>query len=380
MKKQSLFSSSDKRNGLRKGYTTGTCAQAAAKAAAIMLTTEKIIKSVGVELPNKEKLCLPLIEQKIGENFARCAVIKDAGDDPDVTDGIKVFCEVRISDNKGITIKGGPGVGVVTKPGLAIPVGESAINPVPRKMITREVLPYIPADRGLEVIVSVPEGKELAKKTWNFRLGIIGGISIIGTTGIVEPKSIAAYQASISLCLDVALASGHRVVFITPGYVGERALREKLSVPEEAVVKIGDYIGYALDQCVKKKVQRVLLIGHIGKLAKVAAGLFNTHSKFGDARLETVAAYAAASGANSIVVKEILKLKLAEASIEILRKNNLMKTFPMIAGRVIERSREYTKSKLEIACILLSLKGDILASEPEKLTEKEKWKKFISLA
>ena len=365
------------RNGLRRGYTTGTCAQAAAKAAAIMLTTGKIIKSVEVELPRGEKLYLPLIGQKIGENFAECGVIKDAGDDPDITDKAKVFCKVRITDRKEITIKGGQGVGVVTKPGLAIPVGESAINPVPRKMIIKELTPYIPSGKGLEVVISVPGGEELAKKTWNPRLGIVGGISIIGTTGIVEPKSTSAYRASISLCLNVALASGYKVVFITPGYVGERVLKERLNVPEETIVKIGDYVGYTLKQCVTKKVKGVLLIGHIGKLAKVAAGLFNTHSKFGDARLETIAAYAGACGANSKVIKEILKLKLAEASIEILRKNNLMETFQMLAKRVVERSREYTEGKLKIGCILLSLKGDILGSEPKNLIRKEEWEKSI---
>jgi len=245
-------------------------------------------------------------------------------------------------------------------------------------MIIKELSSYIPSGKGLEVIISVPGGEELAKKTWNPRIGIVGGISIIGTTGIVEPKSTSAYRASISLCLNVVLASGYKVVFITPGYVGERVLKERLNVPEETIVKIGDYVGYTLKQCVIKKVKSILLIGHIGKLAKVAAGLFNTHSKFGDARLETIAAYAGACGANSKVIKEILKLKLAEASIEIIRKNNLMETFQMLAKRVVERSRKHTKGELKIGCILLSLKGDILGSEPKNLSRKKEWEKFIS--
>ena len=365
-------------NHLRKGVTTGACAQAAVKACALMLGKQKRMESIEIELPNGEKKTFFLIEQNAGKDYARCGVIKDAGDDVDVTDGIKIFCEIRRSNTKGLSIKGGSGVGVVTKPGLPMPVGEYAINPVPRRMILRDAGKILPADKGFIIEISAPEGEKISKKTYNSRLGIKGGISIIGTTGIVEPKSQEAYKASLSLELNVARANGHKMIFLACGYIGEKLLKGEFNVKEEAIIKIGDYVGFMLNECVEKGISKVVLIGHIGKLAKVAAGLFNTHSKFGDARLETIAAYAASCGAEQKIVNEILKLKLAEAAIEILRQNNLMSAFNKIAKRVVERANEHCGGKLELACILLSLNGEIIGAEPEDITGKDKWEKFIS--
>jgi cobalt-precorrin-5B (C1)-methyltransferase len=365
---------------LRKGVTTGACAQAAAKAAACLLVKQRKIKSVEVELPNGEKKVFSLIGQNVGKDYARCAVIKDAGDENDVTDGIKICCEIRRNNIKGLTIKGGQGVGLVTKSGLAVPPGEYAINPVPRQMILRDVSRILSPDEGFVVEISVPEGEEIAKKTYNPRLGIEGGISIIGTTGIVEPKSQEAYKTSLSLELNIAKANGYKVIFLTSGYLGEKLLKSRFKIKEEAIIKIGDYVDFMLKECIQKSISKVVLIGHIGKLAKVAAGLFNTHSKFGDARLETIAAYAASCGAESELVNKILKLKLAEEAIEILKENNLMMTFDKIAKRVVERANEYCKDRLKLACIMLSLKGEIIGSWPKDITGKYKWERFISLA
>ncbi len=354
---------------LRKGVTTGACAQAAAKACAIMLVKQRKVKSVEVELPNGEKKKFLLIEQRFDRDYAKCSVIKDAGDEDDVTDGIKICCEVRRTDVKGLTIKGGCGVGVVTKLGLAVPVGEYAINPVPRQIILRDVRSILPVDKeGFIVEITVPEGEKIARKTYNPRLGIKDGISIIGTTGIVEPKSQEAYKASLSLELNVAKANGHKTIFLVSGYIGEKLLK-KQDIKESAIIKIGDYVGFMLEQCVEKDISKVVLVGHIGKLAKVAAGLFNTHSKFGDARLETIAAHAGSCGAASEIVCEILKLRSAEESIEVLRKNNLMLTFNKIAGRVVERANEYSSGKLKLVCVILSLSGEIIGAEPENLGE-----------
>lgn len=370
----------NKLRNLRRGYTTGTCAQAVAKAAAWMLVRQKKIESVEVELPIGEKKKFFLMDQEIDKSYARCSVIKDAGQENDVTDDIKICCEIRKTDTKGLTIKGGRGVGIVTKPGLSVPVGEYAINPVPRQKILRDVSRILPVDKGFIIEISVPKGEEIAKKTYNPRLGIKGGISILGTTGIVEPKSQDAYKTALSLQLNVAKAGGHKVVFLASGYIGEELLKSRFKIKEEAIIKIGDYVGFMLKQCVEKCIPRVVLIGHIGKLAKAAAGLFNTHSKFGDARLETIAAYAASCGANSEIVNKILKLRLAEEAVEILKKDNLMLTFNRIAKRVMERANEYCQGKLELACILLSLKGEIIGEEPEDITRNEKWEKFISSA
>lgn len=388
MKKINNSAIRNPQSALKTGFTTGTCAQAAAKGAAIMLTTQRLIKMVEVETPSGIKLDLKLIDQEIGEDFARCGIVKDAGADPDVTDGAKIYAQVRFSNKKGVTITGGEGVGKVSKPGLAVAVGDYAINPVPRQMIIKEVTSYLPrlcppgrglpkdrpppqnfccGDRGLEVTISVPRGAELAKHTFNPRLGIVGGISIIGTTGIVEPKSTDAYKTSLSLQLDVLKATGYKKATLVLGYVGEKFCKEVLKLSDDSIIKIGDHIGFMLKECVKKEITEILLIGHIGKLAKVAAGLFNTHSKFGDARLETIAAYAASCGAKSKLVNKILKLRLAEEAIEILKKNNLMLTFDKIARRVVERSDEYCEGKLKVTCILLSLKGEILGAKPEDL-------------
>ena len=390
---------------LKKGFTTGTCAQAAAKGACIMLETREPVDEVNVETPSGAWLKIGLVEQYIGKDFARCAVIKDAGDDIDVTDGAKICAEVRISEKKGVAIRGAEGVGKVTKPGLAIGIGECAINPVPRQMIIKEIekimrsaecgvrndeknensvirIPNSTFERGIEVIISVPGGKEMAKHTFNPRLGIVGGISIIGTTGIVEPKSLDAYKASLSLELNVLKSEGYKKVIFVLGYVGEKFCKEVLKLKEEPVInpstrlrslringecnrtiKIGDYVGFMLEECVKRKIPEILLIGHIGKLIKVANGQFNTHYKFGDNRVNSIARYAKLCGADNNVVKDILGQDTAEATIEILRKGKIMRVFDRISQDVLNRLGEFVKNKVIIDCIILSLQGEVIGAE-----------------
>lgn len=345
---------------MKKGFTTGTCAQAASKGAALMLTTKKLISEVTVNVPSGDKLVLKLINQKIKNNSASCAIIKNSGDDPDITNGTKICAEVRFSSKKGITITGGKGVGRVTKPGLAIEIGEYAINPVPRMMINREVRSFLPRDKGLEVIISVPKGKELAKRTFNPRLGIVEGISIIGTSGIVLPKSLDAYKASLSLQLDVLKAQGHKKAVLVLGYVGEKFAREVLKADEDSIIKIGDHVGFMLKECQKKKINDVLLIGHIGKLVKIARGQFNTHSKFGDNRVDTIADYAKACGAKKVIIDELLKQATAEATIDILKKNKFTKVFPELSERIVASINEYLGISANVKCMLLSLKGEVL--------------------
>ncbi len=341
------------------GYTTGTCAQAAAKGAVLMLAGRRIIKKVNIETPSSKRLNLKLIEQKIGKNFASCAVVKDSGDDPDVTDGIKIFAKVRYCDGKNIIIRGGRGIGKVTKPGLAVKIGESAINPVPIKMITRELLPFLPQDKGIEAIISAPEGARIAKQTFNSNLGIFGGISIIGTTGIVEPKSTSAYQRSLSLQLNVLTASRYTDVVLILGYVGEQYCKNK-SLDKNLIIKIGDHVGYMLKECAQKKIKRVLLAGHIGKLIKIANGQFDTNIKYGDNRVETIGRFARNCGAGKEVIARILKQKTAEATIDILRENNLSGVFHEIAKKVMAQMNKLTKGKLACRCALLSLKSEEL--------------------
>ena len=395
--------------GLQKGQgiTTGSCAQAAAKASTIMLITQKQINEVNIELPAGRKLTLNILDQKIDSSAASCAIEKDSGDDPDVTDGIKIYAEVRFSQEKGIMITGGEGVGRVTKPGLAVRVGEYAINPVPRKMILKELSPYLEkvmcqstgesdtmsfprkresrrmdspvkpgndrmsssADKllekkGLEVIISVPRGREAAKQTFNSRIGVIDGISILGTTGIVEPKSLEAYKTSLALQLDVLKAAGYPRAVLVLGYVGEKFCKETLSLKEDEIIKIGDHVGFMLDECAKKDIKEVLLVGHIAKLAKVAAGQFNTHCQFGDTRIETIVTYAKRCEATSEVIAKILEQETAEAAVDILKENGLDGVFNLLAQGVVERISQDIAPSLRVTCGVLSLPGELLGSYP----------------
>jgi cobalt-precorrin-5B (C1)-methyltransferase len=351
---------------LRSGFTTGVAAQAASKASAFMLTTRNIIEKVEVEIPCGKRLVLDLIDQEIKDDYASCGVIKDAGDDHDITNKAKIYAKVKKIQKKGVFIKGGEGVGVVTKPGLPVKVGEPAINPVPYKMILKEVSNFLSEEGGFEVTISVKGGEELAKRTFNPRLGIVGGISILGTTGIVEPKSVDAYKVSLSLQLDIAKAYNLKRIALVFGYLGERFCKERLRLSDEEIVKMGDHVGFMLKQCAEKEILEVLLIGHIGKLSKVAAGIFNTHHKFGDARLETISAYASLCGAKKEVIKELLNLSIAEASIEILKRHNLLITFNQIAKKVVKRALDLTKKKLKISCMILSLNGEVIGRYPDE--------------
>lgn len=351
--------------GLKKGFTTGTCAQAATKAACIVFTERKPIKNVNVLTASGKRLRINIADQQIGKDFARCSVIKDAGDDPDVTDGVKICAQVRLSDREGIIIKGGEGIGKATLPGLAIAVGQWAINPTPRRMILEEASKFLSKEKGLEVTISVPKGEELAKRTFNPKLGITGGISIIGTTGIVEPKSLDAYKASLSLQLDILKAQAHNKAIFVLGYVGERFCKEKLKLKESSVIKIGDHIGFMLKECVKKKIKEVLLIGHIGKLIKITNGQFNTHYSFGDKRLESIARYAEYYGADKNTIKKILRQKTAEAAIAILRGTRLTQVFNRIAKDVSKKSQEFVNNEVIVDCILLSLNAELLAKTGE---------------
>ncbi len=359
--------------GLRRGITTGTCAQAAAKAAALGLVSGVCPEEVVIQLPEGTKVYsgkqIPVPVKPLGfeRGFASAGVVKDAGDDDDVTDGVLVIARVRATEDPGIHIRGGQGVGVVTRPGLPIPVGRPAINPVPCAMIKHELQAIAPRGTGYEVVIEVPEGDRIAQKTWNPRIGIIGGISIIGTSGVVEPKSSRAFMKTIVRTLHAAAAQGIRRPILALGYVGERFLRG-VGIPDEQVFLIGDHVGLALRTCARAGASGVVLVGHIGKLVKVAAGLLNTNSRYGDARLETLAAYAGALGAPSSLVEQILSLSLAEEATTILTQRGYVAVFQRIAQRVAEKSS--AACGLPVACTLLSIEGVELASHPQGLWRK----------
>jgi cobalt-precorrin-5B (C1)-methyltransferase len=281
---------------LRYGYTTGTCAAAAAKAATALLLGAKGIQEVAVSTPSGKRLYLPLEDIKQDETAASCAVRKDAGDDPDVTHGMLVYARAEPLNENKILIEGGEGVGRVTKPGLDMPVGEAAINRTPRRMIQEnvaEMRALYGYNRGIRICIAVPGGEALAKRTFNPRLGIEGGLSILGTSGIVEPMSDAGVTGAVRAELSVRRGAGEKTALITPGNYGKRFLADfeyagRLPQP----VKCGNFIGDTIDMAAALGFGRILVAGHIGKLIKLVTGNFNTHSKYGDPRLMIFAAFA----------------------------------------------------------------------------------------
>ncbi len=359
--------------GGRVGRSTGSCAAAAATGAALLLLRGERPESVEIPLPSdgESLLCVPIESCKLTPGGAICSVRKDAGDDPDVTDGMLFDAEVSLTDEPGIKIIGGIGIGRVTRKGLPVPPGEWAINPVPRMMISDSLAPLIPPGRGLRVTISAPEGKKRAERTWNPRVGVEGGVSILGTSGLVIPKSTPAYLASLNLYISSALAFDSPrpgTLFLVPGYVGERALLEGYSVPPELIVRTGDHFGHALSKSAELGARRLFLFGHVGKWAKVAAGLFNTHCDFGDARLETLAACAGACGATPGQMQELLALPLAEEAIPLIRSWGLERAFSFIAERMHRRCSLYVRSgghlPIETGVALLSIGGEVIGSYP----------------
>jgi cobalt-precorrin-5B (C1)-methyltransferase len=266
-----------KRRALRPGWTTGTCAAAAAKAATAALAAQCAQTVVEIALPSGRRVTFPVDSCSYGPERAEAVVVKDAGDDPDVTDGARLTATVWWRADPGVALEGGEGVGVVTKPGLGLELGGPAINPVPRQMITQAVA-EVAADRGVRVVISVPEGEVMARKTTNRRLGILGGISILGTTGIVRPFSTASWRASVEQAVAVMAAQGEAtLVLATGGRTEQGAMALLPKLPEVCFVEVGDFTGAALRQAVARGLRNVVFVGMIGKLTKLAAGVLMTH-------------------------------------------------------------------------------------------------------
>ncbi|MGN1409900.1 MAG: cobalt-precorrin-5B (C(1))-methyltransferase CbiD [Eubacteriales bacterium] len=307
---------------LRCGYTTGSCAAAASKACAIMLLGGKPIESVYLTTPRGIELKLEVKDIERGGGYVSCGIVKDSGDDPDVTNGMTVYSRVEKTDvPHEITIDGGVGIGRVTKPGLDQPIGNAAINSTPRRMITEElrsVCEDYGYTGGLKVIISAPEGVEIAKKTFNPRLGITGGISILGTTGIVEPMSDEAVVETIRTELSMRYAAGHRFVLLTPGNYGADFIKNEFGINPEIAVTTSNFIGDAFSLAAEFGFEGALLIGHIGKLIKLAGGMFNTHSRYGDCRMEIFASHAGMCGASAGVIRSIMDSAMTDDMLSLL--------------------------------------------------------------
>lgn len=312
---------------LRRGYTTGSCAAAASKAAAIMLLGDRIQENIYLMTPRGIGLNLTVQEIERGDGYVSCGIVKDSGDDPDVTNGMTVYARVEKTDAPHeILIDGGVGIGRVTKPGLDQPVGNAAINSTPRRMITeelRQVCEDYGYTGGLRVIISAPAGVEIAKKTFNPRLGIVGGLSILGTTGIVEPMSDEAVVETIRTELSIRAADGKTVVLFTPGNYGADYIRNELGIDPQIAVTTSNFIGDAFALAAEYGFQGALLVGHIGKLIKVAGGMFNTHSRWGDCRMEIFSSHAGMCGASADVIQRIMDSAMTDDMMAILEEAGL---------------------------------------------------------
>jgi len=315
-----------RKQGLRTGWTTGTCASAAAKAAATALSTGEIQRTVEVGLPAGQRVEFPVAACTVGSAQAEAVVVKDAGDDPDVTHGARLTATVRWRAEPGLELDGGEGVGVVTKPGLGLEVGGPAINPVPRAMITQAVNEVIDLGRqGVGVVISVPDGERMARKTTNARLGIIGGISILGTTGIVRPFSTASWRASVEQAISVLAAQGEdTVVLCTGGRTEKGAMKLLPQLPEVCFVEVGDFTGAALRRAIENELNRVVFAGMAGKLTKLAAGVLMTHytrSKVDLALLEDITR---AAGGPPELAEQIGKANTARHAAELWDQAGLL--------------------------------------------------------
>lgn len=351
-----------KEERLRAGYTTGTCAQAATKAAVWTLFTGEKKTSVDVILPKGKRLTLPIAETEIKRKENKieqvsCAVRKDSGDDPDITNGILVYVSVLKKKGTEIEIDGGRGVGRVTKKGLDQPVGVAAINRVPRRMIRREaeeLCDYYGYAGGLRIIVSVPEGEKLAEKTFNPKLGIAGGISILGTSGVVEPMSEQALLDTIRVEIRMQLANGNGWLLAAPGNYGLDFLEQTYGISTDRAVKCSNFIGETIDLAAEYGAKGILFAAHLGKFVKVAGGIMNTHSRCADARMEIFGAAGLRAGVDPVIVRQILDCATTEEALELLNR----KERGQVMGVLMERIEHYlswrTKGELPVAAIVFS--------------------------
>jgi cobalt-precorrin-5B (C1)-methyltransferase len=343
---------------LRTGWTTGTCAAAAAKAAASALVSGRRPARVDVKLPGKgreRRVEFEVERCDLGASWAEAVVIKDAGDDPDVTDGAHLTAHVSWREEQGFELDRGDGVGLITKPGLGLPVGGPAINVVPRRMISYSVEEVLnPDERGVRVIISVPGGEKMAEKTTNARLGIVGGISILGTTGIVRPFSTAAWAASVVQAIDVMGAQGHKTFVLSTGGLTEKAAMRLLPDLEEVnFVEVGDFTGQALKKAVENCLEHCFFVGMVGKISKLAAGVMMTHWTRSKVDNDLLAQITLEAGGQTNLVEEVKRANTARHAYELWRSANLERAADLLCRQAAENLAEYAEGKLEVHVILV---------------------------
>lgn len=365
---------------LRTGYTTGSCAAAAAKAATHMLVSGEVVGEVSLVTPAGIRLYLEVEDIVKENNYVSCAIRKDSGDDPDVTNGILVYARVTFAQDdvvkSKVILEAGEGIGRVTQKGLEQSIGDPAINLVPRRMIreaVEEELQKAGIDCGVRVMIWVPDGAEIARKTFNPKLGIEGGISILGTTGIVEPMSEKALTDTIFVEMKVRRENGMDYCYVVPGNYGSDFLHDTLGYQEDAAVKCSNYVGEVIDDAVRLQMKGILLVGHIGKFIKLAAGIMNTHSRQADGRMEILAAHAAMAGGSRELIRQLMECITTTAALELLEKEGILKE---VMSTVMIKIEEHLKHRagdgLEIGAVMFSKEMGILGktSDADRLAQK----------
>ncbi len=354
--------------GLRTGFTTGACAAAAAKAATRCLVKGTMLSDIETTLPNRMRVTFALARcERVGTRVI-CSIIKDAGDDPDCTHGAEVVAEVELRAEPGIDIRGGRGVATVTKAGLGLEIGGPAINPVPRRNITEMVGAELAGTSygGAVVTISVPGGEEMAKKTTNARLGLLGGISILGTTGIVKPYSTAAFKASVMQEIDVAAASGLRELVLTTGGKSEQyAMALYPHLPEQAFIQVGDFIGVGVRQCARRRIARATVVGMMGKLSKMANGKMQTHAAGSEVDMEFLASLAAELAAPDELLAAIRQANTARHVLELCRAAGLVGITALVCRKVVAHCQHHAGGTLTMQACLVDFGGALLGRYPE---------------
>ncbi len=362
---------------LKKGYTTGSCATAASVAAAHLLLNSEECEEVVVISPVDKEIRIPIVSLKrTDEKTAIAAVRKNGGDDADATHGMLIYSKVVLREDSEITIEGGEGIGRVTQEGLLVPIGQPAINPKPRKMIQDNVRKIIGDNLGADIQIFAPEGYEIAKQTMNRNLGIIGGISILGTTGIVTPMSEDSWKAAISIELEMKKKQGFERIVLSPGNYGEDFAVNKMMIDEKKIVSMSNFVGYVLKEVQRIGFKEVLMIGHLGKLIKVSAGIFSTHSKDADARAEILVANLALMGMSVPDLERISNCLTTEAAGDIISEMGYEGVYKIIADKIKYRSEKLLKfrePKVKVDVVIFSSKTGLLSSTKSIKELMEEW-------
>lgn len=346
---------------MRYGYTTGSCAAAASKAAVVTLFEKEQVDYMRIDTPKGWVIDIEVKITEVLDKSVTCYVIKDSGDDPDVTNGMSIYAKAQLMSTPGITIDGGIGIGRVTKKGLSVPIGEAAINPVPRMMIKDEVAKMLPEGKGVHITIFAPEGAKIAKKTFNPKLGIVDGISILGTKGIVEPMSEEAFKEALKVELSVKRATGIKQMIYAFGNFGRDYL-SKYKVDEYYIQKTSNFVQYMVKEGSKLGIEKIIYVGHAGKMIKVAAGMTNTHSKYGDGRMASIASCAIECGLSEEVREQILRCNTTDEAVELLQSLACCdKVFEEVARRCKELCEEMANNQITVECIIFSNQHGTLA-------------------